>query len=84
MVPDSQVGVLGGQHCPASEGLHHRHRLLVQREADLARHQGGLVGDVEHGVVNLQSNSITLLSLPLLTLTFSGTVSRPEAISRSS
>ena len=53
MVPDSHVGVLGGQHRPASEGLHHRSGLLVQGEPYLSSYQGGLVGDVEHGVVHL-------------------------------
>ena len=53
VVPDCEVSVLRGEHGPPSEGLHHRDRLLVQREPDLAGHQGGFVGDVEHRVVDL-------------------------------
>ena len=64
VVPDGQVGVLGGQHGPASEGLHHGDGLLVEGEPDLTGDQGGLVGDIEHGVVNLGSNCMTSLSPP--------------------
>lgn len=53
VVPDGQVRVLGGEHGPASEGLHHGGRLLVQREPYLSRHQRGLVRYIEHCVVNL-------------------------------
>ena len=55
MVPDRGVGVLGGEHGPAGEGLHHGGALLMQGEPDLARHQRGLVRDVEHGVVHLNT-----------------------------
>ena len=54
MIPDRHVSVLSGQHRPPSEWLHHGRGLLVQGEPDLAGHEGGLVGDVEHGVVHLQ------------------------------
>ena len=55
VVPDRGVGVLGGEHGPAGEGLHHGGALLMQGEPDLARHQRGLVRDVEHGVVHLNT-----------------------------
>ena len=43
MVPDGEVGVLGGEHRPPSEWLHHGRALLVEGKPDLAGYEGGLV-----------------------------------------
>ena len=58
MIPDGEVSVLRGQHRPSGEGLHHGRALLVEGEPDLASHEGGLVGNIEHRVVNLIWTSI--------------------------
>merc|ERR1719150_1656755 len=50
------MSLLRCQHRPASVRLHHRHRLLVQRKADLSCNQGGGVRDVEQGVVHQEGD----------------------------
>ena len=58
VIPDGEVRVLRGEHRPPGEGLHDGRALLVQREPDLASHEGRLVGNIEHCVVNLIQASI--------------------------
>ena len=55
VIPDGEVCVLRGEHRPPGEGLHHRRALLVEGEPDLSSHEGGLVWNIEHRVVNLIS-----------------------------
>ena len=53
MIPDGEVCVLRGEHRPTGEGLHHGRALFVEGEPDLSSHEGGLVWNIEHRVVNL-------------------------------